>query len=89
MNSLASLATTAESIDLTAPASTGTYYYGACVESVSGESRTHNNCSGARVTVKTPLPECRMGMTLALFESCRTPSGRIITCEYVDGCIVF
>ena len=50
MNSLASLATTAHSIDLTAPASTGTYYYGACVESVSGESRTDNNCSSA-VTV--------------------------------------
>ena len=37
-------------ISLTAPTSAGTYYYGACVESVSGESDTDNNCSQA-VTV--------------------------------------
>ena len=37
-------------ISLTAPASAGTYYYGVCVESVSGESNTDNNCSRA-VTV--------------------------------------
>ena len=34
-------------ISLTAPVSAGTYYYGACVESVSGESDTDNNCSEA------------------------------------------
>ena len=46
--------TSAESISLTAPSSAGTYYYGACVESVSGESRTDNNCSSAvSVTVGT------------------------------------
>ena len=39
-------------ISLTAPASAGTYYYGACVESVNGESDTDNNCSSAvRITV--------------------------------------
>ena len=43
-------ATRAESIGLTAPTRAGTYYYGACVESVSGESKTDNNCSHA-VTV--------------------------------------
>ena len=32
---------------LAAPASPGTYYYGACVEPVSGESATNNNCSAA------------------------------------------
>ncbi|MCY3818444.1 MAG: leucine-rich repeat domain-containing protein [Gammaproteobacteria bacterium] len=42
----------AESIGLTAPSSSGTYYYGACVDSVEGESDTDNNCStGVRVTV--------------------------------------
>ena len=42
----------AESISLTAPSSAGTYYYGACVDSVSGESSTGNNCSdGVGVTV--------------------------------------
>ena len=52
VNSLASSATGDYSIDLTAPGSMGTYYYGACVESVSGESNTGNNCSsGVNVTV--------------------------------------
>ena len=36
-----------EGIDLTAPASPGTYYYGACVDAVTGESDTTNNCSGS------------------------------------------
>ena len=40
-------ATSTESIGLTAPTRAGTYYYGACVESVSGESKTDNNCSRA------------------------------------------
>ena len=49
---LAASATSDESIRLTAPSSAGTYYYGACVDSVSGESRTSNNCSdGVRVEV--------------------------------------
>ena len=44
--------TSAVSIDLTAPSSAGTYYYGACVASVDGESNTDNNCSpGVQVTV--------------------------------------
>ena len=43
-------------IYLTAPSSAGTYYYGACVESVSGESNTENNCSGA-VTVTVVAPD--------------------------------
>ena len=34
-----------ESISLTAPATAGTYYYGACVDAVAGESDTTNNCS--------------------------------------------
>ena len=43
--------TSAESIRLNAPSGASTYYYGACIESVSGESNTDNNCSdGVRVT---------------------------------------
>ena len=42
---LAAAATSSESIDLTAPAAAGTYYYGACVEAVAGESAATNNCS--------------------------------------------
>ena len=42
-----------QSIDLTAPSDAGTYYYGACVDTVSGESSTNNNCSSAlTVTVE-------------------------------------
>jgi len=49
---LAASASSAESIGLRAPSSAGTYYYGACVDSVSGESNAGNNCSSAvRVTV--------------------------------------
>ncbi len=39
-----------ESIDQTAPSTVGTYYYGACVDAVIGESNTTNNCSSS-VTV--------------------------------------
>ena len=34
-------------IRLTAPSTVGTYYYGACVDAVPGESDTANNCSSA------------------------------------------
>ena len=37
-------------IELTAPSTPGTYYYGACVDLVEGESDTTNNCSSS-VTV--------------------------------------
>ena len=46
--------TSSESISLRAPGSTGTYYYGACVDAVGGESDTGNNCSiGVRVVVSS------------------------------------
>ena len=52
---LAASATSSESIGLTAPATAGTYYYGACVEAVTGESDTTNNCStSVQVTVSEP-----------------------------------
>ena len=44
------------SVNLKAPSSSGTYYYGACVDAVSGESDTGNNCSGSvTVTVSSPV----------------------------------
>ena len=59
MGVLAASRISAESISLTAPSSAGTYYYGACVESVSGESDAGNNCSPAvTVTVgAAPAPD--------------------------------
>ena len=42
-------------ITLTAPSAAGAYYYGACVDAVSGETNTENNCSTAvPVAVQSP-----------------------------------
>ena len=51
-----------ESISLTAPSDPGTYYYGACVDSVSDESDTTNNCSSA-VTVTVSSSSSSSGNT--------------------------
>ena len=52
VDALTPAGTSDESISLTAPSTAGTYYYGACVDPVSGESNSQNNCSSAmRVTV--------------------------------------
>ena len=52
IGSLNTSGTSTESTSLNAPSSAGTYYYGACVESVSGEPEIDNNCSDAvRVSV--------------------------------------
>ena len=49
---LAVAGTSADSLRLYSPSEAGTYYYGACVASVGGESETDNNCSsGVRVIV--------------------------------------
>ena len=54
-----------ESIDFNVPSTAGTYYYGACVDIVSGESNANNNCSSAvRVTVGT-APRTRWGAMAA------------------------
>ena len=64
VDGLAPFGTDSRSIELSAPFSAGTYYYGACVDAVSNEADTANNCSGAaRVTVTgsggtgTPTPQ--------------------------------
>ena len=52
VGSLDASETNNESIPLYAPTTPGTYYYGACVDRVSGESNRSNNCSsGVRVVV--------------------------------------
>ena len=62
VSALAASATSAESIGLTAPSTEGTYYYGACVVAVTGETETGNNCSGAvTVTVVNSPPEITSG----------------------------
>ena len=58
VGSLTAAASSDQSISLTAPSTAGTYYYGACVDPVSGESATGNNCSSAvRVTVSDSRTE--------------------------------
>ena len=58
VEALAASGTSAESIDVTAPATAGAYYYGACVDAVTGESDTANNCSSAvKVDVAAAPPQ--------------------------------
>ena len=71
---LAAGATSPESISLTAPASADTYYYGACVDEVTGESDTTNNCSGS-VSVTVVVQETQPDLTVTL--SITPPSGGI------------
>ena len=55
VGSLSASGASTEFIELTAPASDGTYYYGACVDAVAGESDSRNNCSSSdAVTVGQP-----------------------------------
>ena len=74
MGGLAASATSAESIPLTAPSAAGTYYYGACVDAVTDESSTNNNCSdGVRVDVSEGGGQdsyCRDGDMIGRGERC-------------------
>ena len=52
-----------KSVELTAPSTPGTYHYGACVDAVTGESDTTNNCSASvKVEVEEPpqYPDLRV-----------------------------
>ena len=46
-----------ETISITVPNTSGTYYYGVCVDRVTGEIETNNNCSSAVRLVVTPAPD--------------------------------
>ena len=76
VSALSASGTSAESISLTAPSSAGPYYYGACVDTVSGESNTRNNCSReVRVTVSRGGggSDCYVGQLVRPGESCTYP----------------
>ena len=63
-----------ERASLTSPSDIGTYYYGACVDTVSGESNTGNNCSDSvRVTVEE-VPDARTigDFPISVSSSCPT-----------------
>ena len=56
--------TDSESETVYAPVTAGTYYYGACVDSVTGESDTLNNCStGVEITAVEGDPELSVSLT--------------------------
>ncbi len=56
VSALAAAGTRVDSIRLTAPSAEGTWYYGACVVSVGGESAGNNCSAGVRVTVDSAAP---------------------------------
>ena len=66
VSALAASASSEQSISLTAPSTAGTYYYGACVDPVTGESDTANNCSSeVRVTVRARIPDLTVASTVS------------------------
>ena len=62
-------------MDLTAPATSGTYYYGACVDTVTDESDTTNNCSSA-VTVTVPEPD-KPDLKIYAIQTVTDPNGTV------------
>ena len=80
VGALSASGTNSESITLTAPAMAGTYYYGACVDSVAGESDTTSNCSSSvQVTVAAPpSPDLAVYAVVASTSPGGTPPGGTI-----------
>ena len=77
VSSLRAGGTDDESATVTASAS-GTYYYGACVDSVQGEDRTNNNCSGG----------VRVAVTQVQLYGGIATSVTGVSCFYTDGAVV-
>ena len=71
---LGALAASAESVELTAPSTAGTYYYGACADAVAEETNTSNNCSAAvAVTVREPPRQPDLVVTAMLSDAALDP----------------
>ena len=77
VSSLNAAGTSAQSMSLTAPSTPGTYYYGACVDSVSDEADTANNCSSAVAVTVAAAPTtgqtCTVNLIVAPGEDCIYP----------------
>ena len=71
-----------KSLSLTAAEEAGTYYYGACVQSVSGEHNADNNCSNAvRVTVSSEFVSSDIDIAAVMDGDYRTwhlPDGAMV-----------
>ena len=86
--------TSAVSINLNAPSSAGAYYYGACVDDVSGENNTDNNCSDAvEVTVSESSGggggACRAGLVVNPGETCTYKGNTFSVSSSGRGSIAF
>ena len=72
-------------LDVDPPSNPGTYYYGACVDVVAGESVTSNNCSrGARVVVPGPVARVEVTpreVTLAALGNTATLTARVLDAQ--------
>ena len=67
-------------IDLTTPSNSGVYYYGACVDPVSNESNTGNNCSvGIRVEVYAVVASPDLSISTPFVSSNRLSVGEAFT----------
>ena len=92
VGTLSAGATSDESIRLNAPSTAGTYHYGACVDNVSSESHTDNNCSsGVSVTVSgggtSNLGACRVGLVVGPNQSCTVSGGSLKNVG--GGCVTY
>ena len=68
-NTLASLDVSEEgsdSIELTAPDTKGMYYYFACVDVVSGEINSNNNCSASGALLEVSAPDLAVSSALSV-----------------------
>ena len=66
-SSLATSGTSQETISVSAPSSSGTYYYGACADGVPGEANTDNNCSTGVYVRVVPSGEDPFNIELVFF----------------------
>ena len=72
-------------VTVTARSGVGTYHFGACVDAVSGESNSANNCSIAvRVTVSEPSSYWGALATGWLGETCESAFAWSATWNYFD-----
>ena len=70
---LAASGTSSQSVSVTAPSTPGTYYYGACVDPVAGESDTTDNCSSS-VSITVPEPQSGPNLVVATSVSDNGPA---------------
>ena len=80
VNALAASGTSAESIRLTAPPTSGTYYYGACVDAVPDEHDTTNNCSlSVEIQVAVPVTHPNLAVVSPSVSDARPDPGVTFT----------